>query len=94
MKIEQQETVKSYFNNHLNEIYLHYLPKWIQFIVFLYRGVYNGYTSFNLNRVLCWYGKHNWGNCKYDKWEDGTKLNKYHKQCRRCGIPSKIYNYD
>lgn len=91
MKIEPNETIKSWVNNHLHQVYWHALPKWVQFVVFIDRGLFNGYIKKDFRRIFCWFGFHKWNSHKYMIWENQQKTNKYDMQCRRCCMMSKIY---
>lgn len=94
MEIKPQETIKSYCNNHLHVVYWHQLPKWVQFVVFLDRGLFNGFSTFKLSRVWCWFGKHKWSTHKYEEWKDGVKTKLYTHLCRRCCMTSKKYELE
>lgn len=72
-------------------MYWHFMPKWMIFLMFLKRGFFNGFVHWDLKRVFCWYGKHDWNIYKYYKWENQAKTNKYKHQCRRCCMQSIEY---
>jgi hypothetical protein len=89
MKIKPRETVNQYNNNHLHLVYIHIFPKWLQKLIFLWKGVYNGRSSFKASRILCLFNKHRWGPFKYGTLEGKT----FYYQCNRCGFLSeKIIN--
>lgn len=85
IEIKPGETVRSYADNHLNQVYLHSLPIYLQFLIFLHRGVYNGFTNFRLSRILCYLNRHNWSKYEFDN------VAVSYRQCIRCGMPSKSY---
>lgn len=88
--MKAKETVTEYSNNHLNQVYLHSLPRWLQLIIFMYRGMYNGFTNFRLSRSLCILGKHSWTSHLYEKYVDDEIVSNY-TQCNRCGMPSEYF---
>lgn len=81
------KTTKEY-NSGLEQHYIHQMPKWMRFLMFVRRGTYNGFTNTRMTRVLCWFDRHEWSAFTYDNWNDGTVESRQH-QCVRCGIPSK-----
>lgn len=88
MKLQPSETMYSYNNDHIHQHFIHSMPKFFQFWMFLKYGVFNGKGTYKFSRVLCYFSKHKWGMHTYETYEDFKPYQNY-KQCARCGLPSK-----
>lgn len=53
--------------------------KYVRFLIFMHRGLYHGYSSFQWNRLFCWFGRCEW---KYVEPLDRS-------DCVRCGNQHK-----
>lgn len=85
------QSIKDY-NNGLERVYIHQLPKWMKFYLFMKRGIYNGKSTWRWSRIKCYFNKHLWGGFEYQSYVNGKPV-RYHHQCTKCGLPSHKINY-
>lgn len=85
------EKTNDVMSKHLHQVYTHQLPKLLRFWIFMLRGTYNGFTNFNIKRLMCWFGKHTPNKVLYKEWENGEETGMYYVQCNNCGNPSKKF---
>lgn len=71
------------------------LPKWLQFIIFIHSGLFNGGGGWRwkkLKRINCWSGKHIY-QPEFNKCKDGRSikiLDSVRSHCTQCGYIKKI----
>lgn len=62
------------------------MPKWMQFIIFIHSGLYNGgggsFKLYKLGRLNCWFGKHKY----HPEYNGNIKIQDFvRNKCMRCG---------
>lgn len=73
------------------------LPKWMQFVIFIHSGLFNGgggvWHFAKLHRIKCWYGRHKYlfpdG---YNYCSDGSRIKVQdfvRDTCSRCGFTNR-----